>query len=151
MLGRAARRRELPRIAAYVERSCLFPTSSFLQRRSHPATWLVCLSPHRDGDSSKNDFKPGFQFDQYGIHLKDLVLALSQTISSPQNEETRSQRFVKSRQVPSKKSTFGDLGSSIDLVNRIEAELVIVCLRILSAEEGGVRLSWAESKPKRPT
>ena len=86
----------------------------------------MCLSPHRDGDSSKNDFKPGFQFDQYGIHLKDLVLALSQTISSPQNEETRSQRFVKSRQVPLKKSTFGDLGSSIDLVNRIEAELDIV-------------------------
>ena len=50
-------------------------------------------------------------------------LALSQTISSPQNEETRSQRFVKSRQIPLKKSTFGDLGSSIDLVNRIEAEL----------------------------
>ena len=56
--------------------------------------------------------------------LGGLYLALPQTISPRQFGETRPQRFVKSRQIPLKKSTFGDLGSSIDLVNPSEAELV---------------------------
>jgi hypothetical protein len=56
------------------------------------------------------------------VHRVD-SLALPQTISSRQFGETRPQRFVKSRQIPLKKLTFGDLGSSIDLVNRFQAEL----------------------------
>ena len=56
------------------------------------------------------------------------ILALLELFWSPQNEETRSQRFVESLQIPLTNFTFGDLGrieDIIDLVNPSRTELGI--------------------------
>jgi len=96
-------------------------THTHTHTRTHTHTHTRAPPTCDPGDSLDGVFRCGFRIwrdilspacsmSQQGPVLSPPYTVRSQMISSPQNEETRSQRFVKSRQIPLEKVDFWRFG-----------------------------------------